>query len=31
MEMNWSRWFYCESSFGLLLVPNQASLPWQKK
>lgn len=23
MEMNWSRWFRCESSFGLLLVPNQ--------
>ncbi len=23
MEMNWSRWFYCESSFGLLLVPSQ--------
>jgi acyl-CoA reductase-like NAD-dependent aldehyde dehydrogenase len=23
MEMNWSRWFHCESSFGLLLVPNQ--------
>lgn len=21
--MNWSRWFYCESSFGLLLVPSQ--------
>ena len=23
MEMNWSRWFRCESSFGLLLVPGQ--------
>lgn len=23
MEMNWSRWFRCESSFGMLLVPNQ--------
>lgn len=23
MEMNWSRWFRCESSFGLLLVPDQ--------
>jgi hypothetical protein len=23
MEMNWSRWFHCESSFELLLVPNQ--------
>jgi hypothetical protein len=23
MEMNWSRWFHCESSFGLLLVPSQ--------
>ena len=23
MEMNWSRWFRCETSFGLLLVPNQ--------
>src|SRR5258708_30140990 len=23
MELNWSRWFRCESSFGLLLVPNQ--------
>ncbi|MBZ5489701.1 MAG: hypothetical protein LAO76_02065 [Acidobacteriia bacterium] len=21
--MNWSRWFHCESSFGLLLVPSQ--------
>jgi hypothetical protein len=21
MELNWSRWFRCESSFGLLLVP----------
>jgi acyl-CoA reductase-like NAD-dependent aldehyde dehydrogenase len=26
MEMNWSRWFYCESSFGLLLVPNQPGI-----
>ena len=23
MEMNWSRWFHCESSFSLLLVPSQ--------
>lgn len=23
MEMNWSRWFRCESSFELLLVPRQ--------
>jgi hypothetical protein len=23
MEMNWSRWFRCESSFELFLVPNQ--------
>ena len=23
MEMNWSRWFHCETSFGLLLVPSQ--------
>ena len=23
MEMSWSRWFRCESSFELLLVPNQ--------
>jgi hypothetical protein len=23
MEMNWSRWFHCESSFELLLVPSQ--------
>jgi hypothetical protein len=23
MEMNWSRWFRCESSFELLLVPSQ--------
>jgi acyl-CoA reductase-like NAD-dependent aldehyde dehydrogenase len=23
MELNWSRWFRCESSFGLLLVPAQ--------
>ena len=26
MEMNWSRWFRCESSFGLLLVPNQPGI-----
>jgi hypothetical protein len=26
MEMNWSRWFHCESSFGLLLVPNQPGI-----
>lgn len=24
--MNWSRWFHCESSFGLLLVPNQPGI-----
>ena len=23
MELNWSRWSRCESSFGLLLTPNQ--------
>ncbi|HEY6253141.1 MAG TPA: hypothetical protein VI685_24550 [Candidatus Angelobacter sp.] len=23
MELNWSRWSRCESSFGLLLAPNQ--------
>ena len=23
MEMSWSRWFRCESSFELLLVPKQ--------
>lgn len=23
MEMNWSRWFRCESSFELFLVPNK--------
>src|SRR5947209_8774764 len=23
MELNWSKWFRCESSFGLLLVPHQ--------
>jgi hypothetical protein len=23
MELNWSSWFRCESSFGLLLVPHQ--------
>jgi hypothetical protein len=26
METNWSRWFRCESSFGLLLVPNQPGI-----
>lgn len=26
MELNWSRWFYCESSFGLLLVPDQPGI-----
>ncbi len=26
MEMNWSRWCRCESSFGLLLVPNQPGI-----
>lgn len=26
MEMNWSRWFRCESSFELLLVPNQSGV-----
>jgi hypothetical protein len=26
MELNWSRWFRCESSFGLLLVPDQAGI-----
>jgi hypothetical protein len=26
MEMNWSRWFHCESSFGLLLVPKQPGI-----
>jgi hypothetical protein len=26
MEMNWSRWSRCESSFGLLLVPNQPGI-----
>jgi hypothetical protein len=26
MEMNWSRWFHCESSFGLLLVPSQPGI-----
>ncbi|HEY2391291.1 MAG TPA: hypothetical protein VGK22_08950 [Candidatus Angelobacter sp.] len=24
--MNWSRWFRCESSFGLLLVPSQPGI-----
>ena len=26
MEMNWSRWFRCESSSSLLLVPNQPGI-----
>jgi hypothetical protein len=26
MELNWSRWFRCESSFGLLLVPRQPGI-----
>lgn len=26
MEMNWSAWFRCESSFGLLLVPRQPGI-----
>ncbi|MBZ5532481.1 MAG: hypothetical protein LAO20_13705 [Acidobacteriia bacterium] len=26
MEIIWSRWFRCESSFGLLLVPNQPGI-----
>jgi hypothetical protein len=26
MEMNWSRWFRCESSFELLLVPKQPGI-----
>ena len=26
MEMSWSRWFRCESSFGLLLVPKQPGI-----
>jgi|SRR5579859_982479 len=26
MEMTWSRWFRCESSFGLLLVPSQPGI-----
>lgn len=26
MEMNWSRWFRCESSFGLLLAPTQPGI-----
>ena len=26
MEMNWSRWFHCESSFSLLLVPSQPGI-----
>jgi hypothetical protein len=26
MELTWSRWFRCESSFGLLLVPAQPGI-----
>jgi hypothetical protein len=26
MELNWSRWFHCDSSFGLLLVPDQPGI-----
>jgi hypothetical protein len=26
MEMHWSRWFHCESSFELLLVPEQPGI-----
>lgn len=26
MELNWSRWFHCESSFELLLVPDQPGI-----
>jgi len=26
MELNWSRWSRCESSFGLLLVPGQPGI-----
>ena len=26
MELNWSRWSRCESSFGLLLVPSQPGI-----
>jgi hypothetical protein len=26
MELNWSSWFRCESSFSLLLVPNQPGI-----
>lgn len=26
MELNWSRWFRCESSFGLVLVPDQPGI-----
>ncbi len=26
MELNWSRWFRCESSFELLLVPDQPGI-----
>lgn len=26
MELSWSRWFHCESSFGLLLVPDQPGI-----
>src|SRR5690242_17838391 len=26
LELSWSRWFHCESSFGLLLVPDQPGI-----
>ena len=26
MELNWSKWSRCESSFGLLLVPHQPGI-----
>jgi hypothetical protein len=26
LELTWSRWFHCESSFGLLLVPDQPGI-----
>lgn len=26
MELSWSRWFQCESSFGLVLVPDQPGI-----
>ncbi|HLK32685.1 MAG TPA: hypothetical protein VKT29_06320 [Terriglobales bacterium] len=26
LSLNWSKWFRCESSFGLLLVPEQAGI-----